>query len=213
MKDSIKKNVVKLDLKNIYDVLDYIKYRPSLFISRKHITTLWDFLSGYQMAATFRKSFKNQLPQFSYFSFWVKGRVKSEYDFSAGWYYHLLSHFKNDEEKAFEYFFEILEEFKTSIPVCEIINIEDSQRNYYKRQNEHWVNIFNNTTQILIFKLPPSKVYWSVLLDNQQNDLSINAEYSKKELLETLGYDFNSLDNWTKLNKEDGLILYKKVFC
>jgi hypothetical protein len=125
----------------------------------------------------------------------------------------LVGIIKNDEEKAFEYFFEILEEFKTSIPVCEIINIEDSQRNYYKRQNEHWVNIFNNTTQILIFKLPPSKVYWYVLLDNQQNDLSISAEYSKKELLETLGFNFNSLYNWTKLNKEEGLILYKKVFC
>jgi hypothetical protein len=198
------------DWLNIFEIIELIKWRPGLFIGNRKITTLWDFLKGYEMALRLNKFQEKSFPDFALFSTWIKGRIKSEFDLSAGWYYHLLKFFKDDEEKAFEYFFELIEEFKSSKPVCEMQKIHDNQRCYF-HHNQNAIDNYDKAKEILIFKLPPSKSYWCILIDSNGQKLSESFEESRSEILKYVGGNFKISSDWNKLSSEVGLDIVKKL--
>lgn len=100
-----KKNEFKIN--NIYQIFDLIQLRPALFIGRKSLSNLSGFLSGINFGYQIASNEMNNSFQFSNeLSYYIQSR------YGAMPYTRILEECENDEEKAFDTFFAVLEEFK-----------------------------------------------------------------------------------------------------
>ncbi len=109
----------ELQIKNIYDLFDVIQPCPAMYLGHYSILFLWVYIQGIKMASEiFNKPF-------DWMNFVVFSYPNKTYDFRAflenhfddqlggqGWDSFILSKVDNDEEKAFDLFFALLEEFK-----------------------------------------------------------------------------------------------------
>lgn len=97
---------------SIYQILYAINMRPQMYFGRKSLMDLSHFLLGFEYALEFSQSKFNTGKFFSEFEFWslqkLIGKDESPYRLVGI----LLQKCKNDEEKAFDLFFALLEEFK-----------------------------------------------------------------------------------------------------
>jgi hypothetical protein len=101
-----------LIIQNIYDVLFHIEIMPDSYIGGRSLTSLSLFISGFQTALIIGEG-KFDTKKFfedTYYDF-VSDKLK---DISVGkhWLNRILKECDNDEEKAFDLFFALLEEFK-----------------------------------------------------------------------------------------------------
>lgn len=105
-----------LDFKSFnkfYDFLSAIRQRPEMFLGKKSLSRLQIYLFGFINALYFSKSDYNIGKYDSEeFRMWMSKRVGYGYPNSFDCMYHILRKFDNDEEKSFDYFFALLEEFK-----------------------------------------------------------------------------------------------------
>lgn len=93
-----------------YELLDALRSRPALYISPVSITALYNFLHGY-LKATGSETIKDTEPPWMEFNNWVAMRV-GFHESTSGWRHMLLSAEDGTEEKAFDRFFILLDEFK-----------------------------------------------------------------------------------------------------
>ncbi|TCI92791.1 hypothetical protein [Tenacibaculum sp. M341] len=109
------------ELKNIYEVLDFIKDRPSMFIGDNKITSLKIFLDGYQLSNRLH-NIETELifPPFYYFHRWIQLHFNSTLS-TAGYSQIILQNNNNNEEKSLSSFFSFINDFKELRPV-NIIN-------------------------------------------------------------------------------------------
>lgn len=197
---------------NLFEVLEVIKYRPVLFIGDRKISTLWNFIQGYQFSLTMNKWNENSFPNFGWFSTWIKGRIDSEYDLSAGWKRHILTNLNDDEDLAFEKFFHYLEEFKSSKPKCKFMTISESQKRFQNHSHgKKWIDIYDRTKTILIFRLPPSESYWCFYINKKDELLAEEFEASQEEIINRIKYNFQVSEDWNRLDEEQGLEKLRKL--
>lgn len=98
----------------LYDLLEKIKQKPGLYIGRANISDLFMFLVGYKCAIREMKiDLSDQEKDFFEFQPWVQ--KKYQISTEASWAKIILL-FAGDEERAFEVFFQLLEEFKSRHP-------------------------------------------------------------------------------------------------
>ncbi len=104
-------------ISNVYDLLNLIHPRPALYLGTKSILRLRSYLDGFGYALDIKKikfdwkkfysedNFQDSFHEFTakYFS-WCES--------TAGWQNIILKECNNDEEKAVDVFFALLEEFK-----------------------------------------------------------------------------------------------------
>jgi phosphoribosylanthranilate isomerase len=96
--------------KNIYDLLLFIENRPSPFLGEKSLIGLSFFLLGYGTAM--RQHGKNfDYQNFLDFEHWIAQKYNEKFALGL-WHKWILHQSNNDEEKAFDLFFALLEEFK-----------------------------------------------------------------------------------------------------
>lgn len=95
---------------DFYELLDYIRQRPAMYLSEKSITLLYGFLAGYNFDKWI-ETVKNTNPPFGEFNNWVAMKL-GFYESTSGWRRMLLKVENGDEEKAFDRFFVLLDEFK-----------------------------------------------------------------------------------------------------
>ena len=109
--------------KNIYDFLLAIELYPSMFLGKNSISLLSTFLNGIefglkefcQSTSNFDwKEFKsNKEPHYEFgFQKWISERYKNRRGYNQTWSDSILYQVDGDEEKAFDLFFALLEEFK-----------------------------------------------------------------------------------------------------
>ncbi len=105
-----------LDFKSFdkfYDFLSAIKQGPEMFLGEKSLSKLQIYLFGFMNALYFSKSDYNIGKYDSEeFRMWMSKRVGYCYPNTIDCMTHILRKFDNDEEKSFDYFFALLEEFK-----------------------------------------------------------------------------------------------------
>ncbi len=197
---------------NIYQRLAFIKERPSMFVGSKSLTPLYHYLNGYIDGA--RATLANAgFPDFEWFSSWVKGLEKSGYDLSAGWLHHILAVCGNDEGKALERFFELLEEFKNTKPVCEIQQITDNQRIFYKHSHgSYWMNVYEKTCAIVIWRLVPGRTYWILCLDSGGNALAEYPIDNRVQAIQGINFNFAISKEWEKMSTEQSLLFLTNIY-
>ena len=96
----------------IYEMLELIRRRPELFLTSKSITSLQDFLTGY-LCLPFRKDmYHKDEPNFDEFKYWVLDKDIRKSSLNSSYRKFLLYECNCNDEKAFDRFFEYLEEYK-----------------------------------------------------------------------------------------------------
>ncbi len=98
---------------NIYELLGRIHARPAMYFGEKSLSKLQTFLSGFWMALNFSNSnFDMKKYESEEYRKWMGKKVGYGYPNTLDCMTHILRKFDNDEEKSFDYFFALLEEFK-----------------------------------------------------------------------------------------------------
>jgi phosphoribosylanthranilate isomerase len=108
------------EVKDIYDLLFLIELRPAMYLGKQSITLLRMFLNGFDFASVLNNlkfDWKNFCPDGKHyydkgFQSWIAKKFLGKAETALGWDNIILEKSDNDEKKAFELFFELLEEFK-----------------------------------------------------------------------------------------------------
>jgi hypothetical protein len=93
-----------------YELLDAIRLRPAMYLSKPSLTALYNFIGGYSFHEESRiEMLKGTNPPFPEFHIWVSMKLET---LSLGWLNLLLEAENGNEEKAFQRFFVYLDEFR-----------------------------------------------------------------------------------------------------
>ncbi len=120
---SVKGNYKDFQIKSVYDLLLLIELRPAMYLGLRSISNLFMFLWGIEFGLTNIgvkkfdfdwKQFKpKKEPHYEYgFQAWIFEKFESTRETSQFWSDIILRQVNNDEEKALDLFFALLEEFK-----------------------------------------------------------------------------------------------------
>lgn len=98
---------------NLYDFLESVHRRPEMYFGKKSLTLLSFFLDGFRTALHFSHSNYDTGKLFlEEFHKWMMEKLKLCYPNTLTWSIHIPRKVEGDEEKAFDLFFALLEEFK-----------------------------------------------------------------------------------------------------
>lgn len=125
---------MKFDSKidNIFELIEFVKKRPGMYLGDTSITSMNTFLDGYNFAC-FVNNIDNHdvYPLFWYFHEWAKEKY-NWYESSAGWKNIILKENQNDEIKSLAVFFELIEEFKNLTPLSiEYIELNEDNLKFH----------------------------------------------------------------------------------
>ncbi len=120
--EAIKKQPT-FEIKDIYDLLLVIELRPAMYLGKTTLERLAMFLWGIEFGLNLVnvensnfdwKQFRPKLePNYAHgFQSWISQKLLNQETSPNDWAYLILEHCNKDEEKAFDLFFSLLEEFK-----------------------------------------------------------------------------------------------------
>jgi hypothetical protein len=98
--------------RKIYEVLDFIKRRPEILLTSKSITGLQNFINGYMQLGVADDIYHPGEPRLDEFNYWILNKDKGLTGIQNPYSRVLLKECNGDEFKAFDRFFEYLNEFK-----------------------------------------------------------------------------------------------------
>ena len=107
-----KTDLSKLSERNLFGLLSAIHQKPAMYIGKKSLTHLFTFFCGFNLADELgNKIFNAKEVLFNDFADFVQHKFKQGRS-AMGWSTRILEKVENDEEKAVDLFFALLEEFK-----------------------------------------------------------------------------------------------------
>lgn len=98
--------------RKIHEVLDFIKRRPEICLTSKSITGLQNFINGYMQLGASDDIYNPGEPTIDEFKYWMLNKDKGLSGIQNPYSRVLLKECNGDELKAFDKFFEYLDEFK-----------------------------------------------------------------------------------------------------
>jgi hypothetical protein len=92
--------------------LELIGKRPNNMLGKKSITLLQAYLDGYRICAKINSIAQpyTDFPNFEDFDQFIKNKLGMGHTNVSGMA-HLLDYFKDEDEKAFDFYFELIDEF------------------------------------------------------------------------------------------------------
>mgnify|MGYP001287917084 CR=1 FL=1 len=107
-----KTDLSKMSERNLFGLLSAIHLKPAMYLGKKSLTYLFTFFCGFDLADNLgSKIFNAKEVLFNDFSDFVQHKFKQGRS-AMGWSTRILEKVDNDEEKAVDLFFALLEEFK-----------------------------------------------------------------------------------------------------
>jgi hypothetical protein len=98
--------------RKIYEVLESIRGKPYFWLTSKSVTALQDFLNGYMQLGYADEIYYPDEPDVNDFKYWLLNRDAEHSGVGNPYSRVLLKECNGDEEKAFDRFFQLLDEFK-----------------------------------------------------------------------------------------------------
>jgi hypothetical protein len=110
--------------KNIFDLIDIIKERTSMFIPDKSINSLSTYLAGYDSCLELHSIVEKGVPLFKHFGEWLK--IKFNWNLSYGWAQAIAENIEKQQDPL-KKFYSFVNEFRKLQPkvVSTIQDIED----------------------------------------------------------------------------------------
>ena len=101
-----------ISCRKIYEVLDCMRQKPHFWLTSKSIISLQNFLNGYMQLGFAEDIYHPGEPNIDDFARWILSKDDRQLGVDNSFSRVLLLQCNGDEEKAFEKFFEYLDEFK-----------------------------------------------------------------------------------------------------
>jgi hypothetical protein len=203
--------LMQTDKMNIYSVLDHLKIRRAMYLGNGYnFRSLDSFINGFTMAASDEQLELNDYPNFGYFSTWLLGYLDTHFGLAGGWHWHISNRNPNNDEKAFEEFFNFLEIFKTSKTHSKSVVVDKDALEFNKTSNIKRFNLINGEEASI--KEKPFKIVWTTIdnsttvwldyIDKNNNAVfagiwSLSADEATKNLADEFGSFKN---NWIDRN-------------
>lgn len=99
------------ELKDLYDFLDLIRFKSSLYIGDRKITTLQNNINGYNLGCIVHKIKEDLKPDWKNFHDFVADKL-NYYESTTGWKNMILEKSNGNEEAAFLRFYELFDLFR-----------------------------------------------------------------------------------------------------
>lgn len=177
---------------NLHKQLENIRLRPAMYFGSKSLKALEGFIYGYHTALWIHKL--DEEPYFSstHFAEWLVYAHKFDSKCRImGWSRYLLETAKNDE-KAFDQFFELYEEFVKLKPVpkksLQLIGIQKRSNEYYELSSGHEQDPV--PVSIEVVQYAPTKLFY--LKYYYQDGVTIDRNIWKtiKSAIENVRWEF-----------------------
>ena len=108
----VKTDLSKISEQNLFGLLSAIHLKPEMYLGKKSLSLLFTFFSGFDLGDQLsERKFNTNKILFNDFSDFVQNKF-SQGRIAVGWLQRILEKTENDEEKAVDVFFALLEEFK-----------------------------------------------------------------------------------------------------
>jgi len=201
-------------INDVYDLIDTIRPRPAMYFGDNKISNLQAFLSGYDFS-TYVHNIKDKsvFPPFWYFNEWAMHKYNWR-ESTAGWKNIILKENENNEEKALNVCFEMIDEFKTLHPLSiQKVKITDQSLTFHRSDKCKIKKIirsdlsdpkpvYENADEILLVEFSHSFGF-SFFVINQNKSVGTSwmdrfkDQKSAKEKIELL---FGPQNSWDKLD-------------
>ncbi|AFY58349.1 hypothetical protein Riv7116_5988 [Rivularia sp. PCC 7116] len=173
--------------KDIYEILDDLRQRPSMYLgSKKSLTALVAFVSGLRFAQMDEGN-----PPFSDFSSWIARKVEGMSS-TMSWLW-MIEEWGN--EKAFDKFFELLDEYRNCKSVC-------LSRAIIRNHKPTFVQIINGERvppekplELCIAQFVPSEVYYLLEIYTWRQDKYFPYQNSIDEVKKVALSQWGVLEN------------------
>lgn len=207
---------------DIYEVIKFINWRPGFTIGNKTIDSLCLYLRAYQDALATTDLLDYGIPAFFHFSTWMCG-ISNNRALAAGWDYHILRKARRSQQKAYNLFFQFIEEYKTSITLAEEVVLTQENKETAKSSGIIRTSIYpvddeldiseKSVHRIIVFRIGKSDSRWTAFL-NGRNRL-INSSFTDKasEAYNDIKREFNiSKKQLRQLSSNQSVDMYKMCY-
>ena len=196
----------------------------NFLLEGKNISALDNYLTGFQTALDYTGNNhpESLLPlPFGFFNSFVANYYKRR-GWSIGWRRIILQETHSDEEKGFEAFYEIFDEFKKlSIQQCQFavlskanIKYHHSEKSTYKRYrvpNEHGAEpLFDNPNKVFVIQLSDDMGYLCMVNTDSKHRLERWIYNKKSDVDEFVERNFGKVKGWKSL-EADNIDLYMEI--
>lgn len=160
---------------NLYIILEHLQRRKALYLGNGYnFKSLDAFISGFTMAASDRQLELEGVPNFNYFNTWILGHLEKHFGETGGWHWQISSRNLNNDEKAFEDFFQFLEIFKSSTIKSKSIIVDNEAIEFSKSGHIRRFRIVDGEEIPLNEK--PFKIRWTTI----SNSTTVWVDYLDK---------------------------------
>lgn len=182
-------------IRNIYDVIELVRKRPSMYLGVESISRLRSFLNGYCFAVYFNNDVEYDdklipLP-FSFFNDFIA--EKFNVTESIGWSEIILQQVNNVESNGLRLFFELWDEYKSIV-------IEES-----------FCLDLNDNNAIAVYEFVLSGGNGWILAVENEDSIYLDWYNDDNELFKTAVEAFGRL-NWKKTDSADICLSRKKLY-
>ena len=210
-------------MNSLYDIIEEIRPRPVLFLGRLSITSLRDFLGGYQMALDklkINENYRLLLPLPFWFFHEYVAIIYNYYESTSGWCNMILKQANNNEEDALHIFFGLFDKFKalsiknSSKAVLVQNNIDYHHTNKYVPYRLVGANsaerepLYRKPIAVYYFELADDLGYLGIIETDNRYILLREIYRSENEILQYLKVCFGNHLEWKLLESKN--ISYEK---
>jgi len=163
--------------KNIFDLIDIIKKRKSMFIPDKSIKSLSTYLAGYESCLELHSIVEKGVPLFKHFGEWLKN--KFNWNLLYGWAQAITENIENQQDPLKKFYFLVNEFRKLQPKVVSTIKSPLNQKRITIIQGKKDEILSPKTIQIIQY-IPENLFFLRFLYTKKQED-GRDLFYSIKE--------------------------------
>ena len=144
--------------KNIFDLIDIIKERTSMFIPDKSIKSLSTYLAGYESCLELHSIDEKGVPLFKHFGEWLK--KKFNWNLLYGWAQAITENIENQQDPL-KKFYSLVNEFRILQPeVVSTIKSPLNQKRITIIQGKKDENLIFSPKKIQIIRYIPENLFF-----------------------------------------------------
>ena len=147
---------------NIYEILEHLQKHKQMYLGADYTFQSLDaFLGGFLLASSPQNLHVEGFNSFSDFNVWILGHLPAHVGCTKGWYWQIKNHANNNDEYAFEVFFDALNLFKTAKKYTELIDVNPFRiSNTINNGTKHSKLKFNTVNTIHKIQMEHSSSIW-----------------------------------------------------
>jgi len=165
--------------KNIFDLIDIIKERTSMFIPDRSIKSLFTYLTGYDSCLELHSIVEKGVPLFKHFGEWLK--MKFNWNLSYGWAHAITENIEKQQDPLKKFYFFVNEFRKLQPEVVSIIIPPFSQKRFTFTQEKKDEDPYLSPKKIQIIRYIPEKLFFLRFLYAKKQEDGRDLFYSIEE--------------------------------